>query len=329
MPNESRPAAARTIDVTAPSRLHFGLLAPAANQRRRYGGVGVMVRPPQLRLRLEAAPEYQLPAQCELARRIHTVVERMGRQQNGLQMPPVRICVPEQVPLHAGLGAGTQLAMATAWALLSWQQGEPAPRLPQRLAGLSGRGERSAVGVYGFCQGGWIVEPGKTAAETLSPLEERLENPSPWRWLLLRPKLPPGRSGSEEQQIFHSLPPAPEITRRLQAILQHELLPALRAGHFEATAQALGRYSRTAGEPFAAVQGGLYAHPQVERLVERLHRWGYAGAGQSSWGPTVFVLLPHEQAAAELIQQLEHQWPEPLHAVVAATDTLGATMHVA
>ncbi len=324
MPSESWPAAAGTIEVKAPARLHFGLLAPAAGQPRRYGGVGVMLRPPRLRLRLEAAPRFQPPPQEELARRIEAVAQRLAHKLRWGQLPPVRMSVPEAVPLHVGLGAGTQLALAAAWGLLCWQQGKPVPRQPHHLAEISGRGRRSAIGVHGFCRGGWIVEPGKKPGETLSPLRQRLENPRPWRWLLLRPELPPGRTGAEEQQIFQTLPPSPRATERLRYVLHQELVPAVQDGRFEDAAQALGRYSRIAGEPFSAVQGGPYAHRRVQQLIEQLHCWGYAGAGQSSWGPTVFVLLPNEQAADELLRRLQRQWAEPLQPLVAATDFTGA-----
>ncbi len=329
MPGKSWPAAAATIEVAAPVRLHFGLLAPAAGPKRRYGGLGVMIRPPELRLRLEPAPAYQLPAQKELARRIDAVVQRTAQQLHLPEAPPLRFCLPEPVPLHAGLGTGTQLAMAVAWALQSWLAGKPVTRNPGQLAGWSGRGQRSAVGVYGFCHGGWIVEPGKGPGEHLSPLEHRLENPPAWRWLLLRPPLPPGRAGAEEQRIFQTLRPTPRITRQLQVILHQQLLPALQSGCFDSTAQALGRYSRIAGEPFAQAQGGPYAHPLVQQLVEQLHGWGYAGAGQSSWGPTVFVLLPDVRCAQELQRRLQACWPQPLHPWVAATDTAGAQMCLA
>ncbi len=329
MPSESFPVAERGVEITAPARLHFGLLAPGPGEPLRFGGLGVMVRPPRMRLRLVPAARYQLPPQDEAARRIDSVVRRFCAQWRLGQPPPVRFVLEEGFPFHMGLGAGTQLAMAAAWALLCWRQQEPVAASVQRLARLSGRGRRSAVGVYGFSLGGWIAESGKPGPEGLAPLQQRVENPPAWRWLLLRPKLPPGRSGPQEEQAFQSLPPRPDVTRRLRHILYQELLPGLARGDFPATAEALGRYSRLAGEPFVPVQGGPFAHPGVQRLVETLWDWGYPGCGQSSWGPTVFVLLPEEATACRLQKRLEAQWPEPLETLLAATDTSGAQLRVA
>ncbi|MCA9172487.1 MAG: hypothetical protein KDB23_32705, partial [Planctomycetales bacterium] len=56
---------------------------------------------------------------------------------------------------------------------------------------------------------------------------------------------------------------------------------------------------------FAACQGGPYASPQLERIVAMVRNRGYAGVGQSSWGPTLFAFVDSPDAAREFCEWFE------------------------
>jgi predicted sugar kinase len=58
------------------------------------------------------------------------------------------------------------------------------------------------------------------------------------------------------------------------------------------------------GRWFESVQGGIFAAGRSEELVRRMTEWGAAGAGQSSWGPTVYGIVAGEEAAARLAERV-------------------------
>src|SRR5262249_41806239 len=59
--------------------------------------------------------------------------------------------------------------------------------------------------------------------------------------------------------------------------------------------ETLYEFNRRAGEMFARVQGGIYAHPRIDEIIKYIRSAGIRGVGQSSWGPTVFAIgLPDE-----------------------------------
>ena len=61
--------------------------------------------------------------------------------------------------------------------------------------------------------------------------------------------------------------------------------------------EAVHEFNRQAGIIFASVQQGPYADARAAEVIEYIRAQGIAGAGQSSWGPTVFALVEsHEQA---------------------------------
>ena len=69
----------------------------------------------------------------------------------------------------------------------------------------------------------------------------------------------------------------------------------------ETFGDAIFRFGRLAGECFAAVQNGPFASEEIERLVNSIREFGVPGAGQSSWGPTVFAVTDGDQQARQLV----------------------------
>jgi beta-RFAP synthase len=293
--------AAPAVRVTAPSRLHFGMLSFGQPGVRAFGGVGLMIESPALVLDIRPARAFQVAG--PLADRIRAAAEAVARALGNSALPPCQIEVVAAPPQHAGLGSGTQLAMAVAAGLYAHQ--ELAPPSAAELAQIVGRGQRSAIGAYGFAHGGLLLEGGKLPGEALAPLIARVELPDAWRVVLAGADGAAGLSGDCERQAFAQLPPVPPIvTQRLCEIAAERLFPAADASQFDRFAQALCDYGALAGSCFAAVQGGPFNGPAVAALVERLKSFGARGVGQSSWGPTVFAVVDSAASARRLIADL-------------------------
>jgi len=67
---------------------------------------------------------------------------------------------------------------------------------------------------------------------------------------------------------------------------------------------ALTRIQQLVGDSFASAQGGRF-HPRAGARVDALLRLGAAGAGQSSWGPTVYGVVGSEAAGRELAGRMD------------------------
>lgn len=304
------------IQVRTPSRLHFGLLSLAAEgepwpnlqgeatlRRRRFGGVGLMVREPGVRVRAVLADGWS--AEGPLAERAlataRRVVECLCRERGDSPGPPLRLCVERAAPEHVGLGTGTQLGLAVARALtLAWG----VEAAVEDLARWAGRGLRSALGVHGFERGGLVVDAGKQSSRGLAPLAARLDFPAEWRVVLaIAPETAAGMHGREEREAFAQLTEYPESLARTDALCRLVLLgllPALAERDLDAFGEALFDFNQRAGEAFASVQGGTYAGRAVTELVAFLRGRGVRGVGQSSWGPTVFAVVGDPDEAADV-----------------------------
>ncbi len=370
------------VEITAPSRLHFGLFS-WGNPGRRFGGVGVMIEPPGLRIVVETRPESnedaddlvewvtacggqgEKPEDSTTGRGGRVVVdpllaetfERIAEARrrwtlfHGLPTgPPLRWRIFDAPPRHAGLGSGTQwgLSVAAALDVLSGraiglvggsdanQRAEAACRIREQwvreAAASVGRGLRSAIGAYGFALGGCLIEPGKMADETLSPLERRFAVPDDWRFVLVRPRITAetstaGLHGAAERQAFARLPPVPNaVTERLREIALKRLAPAVERADCAAFGDAVYEYGVVAGNCFAPVQGGPFNGPVLAELVARMRALGARGVGQSSWGPTLFAVLPNEMEAASFAQAIAAESCVPVDVRVAVPNNQGAAI---
>lgn len=321
------------VRITTGSRLHFGMFSfghgfdagdPGELAPRQFGGVGMMVSEPGIRLNVRPAP--QLEAAGPLAQRALDFAKRTAAALGLPEPPRCRIEIESAPREHIGLGSGTQMGMAVATAI-HILAGRPLG-LPGEIAATVGRGQRSAIGAHGFAVGGLLVEAGKRRPEDVSPLIARLELPAAWRILLLLPRRATGLHGEAERQAFSRLPPVPPVTTSAlcsEALLH--LLPAAAEADFDAFSGSLYRFGQTAGNCFASQQEGMFFDRSTAQLAKRLRELGIAGVGQSSWGPTLFAITPNEPTGQEIAARLR----EAAHAadcdcVLTACKNQGATI---
>jgi len=222
------------------------------------------------------------------------------------------------------LGVGTQLGLATAAAVRS------ALGLgiddPAELAGSVGRGKRSAIGVYGFRRGGLIVDAGKFPEASLGTLAGRLDFPLDWPVVLMRPNLDAVWYGRREHLAFNR--PRTIEWATIDDMCRRTLLgivPAIVDRNYSAFAEHLFEYNRAAGLPFRADQGGVYAGPELERIIAAARESGTPAVGQSSWGPTAFAICESTAAAVHLIERFAREFPKCATTLTSA-DNRGAVL---
>ena len=315
----------RVIEVTAPSRLHFGLLSFGHTQGRRYGGAGVMVDQPGLQLRIEAAASFSTDGQ--FASRVIEFVSRWTTFHRLAAPPSCRMIIKRAPRQHAGLGVGTQLGMSIAAGLYCFI-GDPIPS-PDELAMSVGRAKRSAIGTYGFAMGGLLAERGRHEREPVAPLDCQLDLPPSWHMVLACPQ-GEGLSGVDERNAFANQPPVPRPrTEQLKSILRERMFPAAARGNYGEFSKSVYEYGYLAGECFAASQGGPYNGPLSTRIVDAIRERGVAGVGQSSWGPTIFALVENAQEGNVLARHLRRQFKLSENEVwVSAINRNGASIQV-
>ncbi len=300
----------RDFLVSTAARLHFGLLDTAAP----FGGVGMMLSGPKTEVMFQKSRRFEVacPANDEQCKeRVRAIANRLQHVLGLSELPQYKVTILQRPEPHTGLGTGTQLAMATAEGLaLSVGAGVEMEVLASQIAG---RGLRSAVGIHGYYCGGFIYEASLHGQASLNPVVTRIAVPSEWKIVIWRPRqLSAIVAGTEEVAKFAELPrPTAQERASLRAILLDQVIPSLQQNNFIAWATSITEYNRCSGMFFAAAQGGPYNGESTDRFVRHLQTHGVVGAGQSSWGPSVFALFDSDTAARGTLDLANDEW-EPM-----------------
>lgn len=266
---------------------------------RRYGSLGLALEGPFTRLRLRSDAEVvaEGPDAARAARYATALAERFHLPEG------VRIDVDEAIPPHAGLGSGTQLALAVGAGMAKLFD------LDVRtvdLAAALDRGTRSGLGIGLFDHGGFVVDGGSAGDGIPPPVIARQPFPGAWCLLLVFDRSRQGPYGEAELEKFAALLEFPEAdAAELCRLVLLCALPGVVQADLNAFGEAVGRIQARVGDHFAGVQGGRFASPGVSRVLDWLGSRGLNAVGQSSWGPTGFAVCPSDATAIHLKAEAE------------------------
>jgi beta-RFAP synthase len=284
-----------SVVVRAPARLHLGFLDLNGELGRNFGSMGLAISEFCTRIRVSKAttPHVSGP-DSERARRY---IERLEvlLSLDGAH----RVEIAEAIPDHAGLGSGTQLALALAAAIRKLHH------MPLDVGGDAfrlGRGRRSGVGIGLFNSGGVVVDGGCKDPSRAAPIVSRIPFPDEWRIVLVLDRKRTGVHGEEERSVFARLPPfAAADAAHICRLVLMQALPALVEADLTSFAAAIKDMQTILGAYFARLQGGFFASREVAAAMEVLESEGAVGIGQSSWGPTAFAFARSGNEARRLI----------------------------
>jgi beta-ribofuranosylaminobenzene 5'-phosphate synthase len=285
-----------SVSVTVPARLHFGFLDLNGGLGRRFGSIGVAVSGLQTRIAVASARQIQVngPDSARTRGYVEKLYDTLDLRGG------CRVDILESIPGHAGLGSGTQLAIALSAAIRRLHG------LPLDIRGDAvrlGRGGRSGIGIGLFDAGGVVVDGGRGEQTRAAPIVSRIPFPDAWRILLVLDRARTGVHGEDESAAFARLPvfPAADSARICRLVLM-QALPALAETDLVSFAGAIEEMQRLLGGYFAPLQGGEpFASPDVAAALELMQGEGALGIGQSSWGPSGFAFARSRDEAERLV----------------------------
>lgn len=291
-------SATSALRVTAPARLHLGFLDLNGEIGRRYGSIGIAIDRPSTNLTI--TPSTENSATGPESRRVMKLLRKYTDDGN---TGAYAVNIENAIPAHAGLGSGTQLALAVGAAIARLQGRDLSAA---DLASLGERGARSGIGLEAFVSGGFIIDGGKGKTDRPPPLTLRTDFPKDWRIMLILDPNFSGVSGEAESTAFAGLPPFPEHqAAHICHLVLMKLVPGLKELDIEAFGSAITEIQEIVGSHFASKQGGTpWTSQAVGELASRMRDLGATGIGQSSWGPTGFAFVDSQKAAERLYHSL-------------------------
>ncbi|MCD6373289.1 MAG: GHMP kinase [Thermococcus sp.] len=267
--------------IRTPRRLHLGLIDPSATFGRRFGSLGIALEG-GYEVKIVEGETMKVVAEGEDVKTIEKTVKRMNlKYSTGVNF---LIEVKKSIPRHVGLGSTTQLTLATAVGIARLRNLKVSI---EELAEHLKRGRNSGTGIYAFKYGGFVVDGG--VKEGIPPLIFREEFPEEWGFLLVIPELRPGPDEEEEKPLMDAVIGRTDVAMEISHRILLGLLPALKERDVKTFGEHLSAIQQLVGKHFEAYQGGEFRE-DVKLILDWLNENTY-GAGQSSWGPTVYGLI--------------------------------------
>ena len=291
------------VVVTAPARLHFGMLDPAglgiaplrrlsasaSSRRGSSSGSGSRSgdrrghrsdRRPSARSR---SPDAPAPA-FGLQRR------RRGRRARG-----------DPAAHRARVGHQARPRDRPR----AWPSSRASRPGPSELADASGRGARSSVGAWTFAAPGLVVEAGVRDDGSISPLVARHPMPERWRCVLALPLGVEGLSGNAEERFFGLLhEERTAIEPRVSRLVLTALLPGLRDRATSTSSAPRSPRSSARSERCSRPGRAACFIRARRRSSRRCWRSGVGAVGQSSWGPSVYGIVDGPERATDVADRL-------------------------
>lgn len=287
----------RSIRISTPARLHFGLIDMNGERGRVDGGVGLALESPHTVIDAEKSADLTVayPDEPEIEERVITGLEAV-RQKYDLGAARVRI-VERPLP-HVGLGSATQTLLGAAHALCRLYGVE---RSSRELAAVVGRGGTSGIGVAAIESGGFIVDgghqfrrgtggkqeytpSGSTVGVSPPPILVRYDFPN-WDVLVVVP-LGRGESGLREVTLFKVVCPIPLVeVEGMCHILMFQMMPAVLEHDLDVFGVAMEGFQKIGFKVFEFRAQTALLHECLSFLEEN----GGTATGMSSWGPALFA----------------------------------------
>lgn len=302
-----------SVKVRCSGRLHMGFFDLHGGLGRKFGSIGLTLAEPSLAIEVQPAKSLQVSGMQTIPATVLAKASAVAQQLiSRLNLAgSVDLQVSQFIPEHAGLGSGTQIALAVGTAISRLYQLDLNTR---QIAELTGRGRRSGIGIAAFDHGGLLVDGGRSIApdsNSVPPLLARYDFPHAWTILLIFDATQPGIHGEQEKLGFNQLPVFPEsLAADLCRHVLMQAMPAIAERNLNAFGQAIQVLQQQVGDYFAPVQGGRYASPRVSEVLQTLQQSGVACFGQSSWGPTGFAIFETADDAQTHMLQLQTRFTD-------------------
>ena len=291
------------VKVKTPSRLHLGIIDVNGELGRMYGSLGLAIKQPNAILQISESADMLVEGEEQ-----ERVKQTAGKILKHFRINKTcQIKVLQTIPSHVGLGSGTQLELAIALGLAKLFNFNAST---SQLSQIIGRGNVSGIGTASFEMGGFIVDGGKSSNKnqqnSVPPIIARHEFPDDWMMVVALPGIKKGISGKDEGRAFEKLPSAPsELVGKMCRLLLMKMMPALLEHDILGFGSAMTDLQIMTGESFSDVHGGKFAGGPVSETVKFLLDEGANGAGQSSWGPTVYGLVDGKTEAENLLVKVQ------------------------
>ena len=290
-----------SFTIYSPARLHIGFLDLDNLSSRQFGSIGLTISNFFFKIKIEKSKRTEINCKnCITRSKIKEVIKLIKKEK---KIGNFTINVFQEIPIHNGLGSGTQLALSIGYLISKLFKLNSSV---EELAYILKRGLRSGIGIQSFKKGGFNIDVGKLKNSKRMPLSlMNLKWPKDWKILLVLDSNIVGVHGEKEVQEFNQLKVDKPLTSDLNCkSLLMNIIPGIIENNFEEFAKGLRNIQDNMSKIFYGNKK-KFASINLEKLFTKIENKEVLSFGQSSWGPTGFIFLKNSKKRNELLKYLE------------------------
>ena len=279
------------VKIIANSRLHFGFLNLKSSSSYSYGGMGLSIDRYPTILRVSRASKFESNLKKTLRDKIFNFL-----CSNSLSKK-IRIDCIESPQKHIGLGSGTQLILSIEEAISKFY------RFNENINFFK-RNYRSGVGINSYKNGGFIVDSPKNNLLT-NEIIFKAKFPKEWKIILLFDSKAKGLHGSTENRFF-SADTTISLRKKLSDLTLNEIIPSIIYKDFDTFARSLTKFQELNSLFYSSIQKSSYLSHDIHKVIKKISMKFNVAAGQSSWGPTSYMLIESKNIQNGIISILDN-----------------------
>tara|TARA_B100000524_G_scaffold276391_1_gene153563 strand:- start:1608 stop:2555 length:948 start_codon:yes stop_codon:yes gene_type:complete len=287
----------KKIYLNSPARIHLGFLELDPKSNRNFGSLGLAINS------FPTIIEGNLFTKNIINKEKEKFNEIISNIQSRYEIQPCKIKINKSSPEHSGLGSGTQLALSIGIILTKLSQKKISVN---QVAKILERGKRSGIGINCFKKGGFIIDSGKIKGKNNVPsIIFHNKWPKNWKLILIIDNNAKKIFGKRESKKFKKLNKVKSnfSSQNCKSVLM-KIMPSIKEKNFADFCSGIQEIQENTGHAFAKFQGGMYSSKNVGKIFNELEKMGIKGYGQSSWGPTGFVLCENALEQKSLIEEI-------------------------
>ncbi len=292
----------KSLTIDSPARLHFGFMELNDSNSRVFGSIGLAITNFKFKQTIQLNKDFDVICSDKSVKdRIEEIIKLFSKNY---KIKKCRLTVTDFVPLHKGLGSGTQISLNTGLLLSSFNNLNLSI---ENLSKFLGRGQRSGVGVETFKSGGFIIDTGKQKNSNSPPLKLiNIKWPKSWHIILVSDIGFSGLYGKKETKEFRKLKNiSSKFAKENCFSLLMKIIPGLLENDFFTFANGIQKVQENMSEIFYGNKNN-FSSQNISKIFSFLREKQYIGFGQSSWGPTGFIFCENENKREEIFNMIEN-----------------------
>ena len=292
----------KSFTIDSPARLHLGFMELNDLNPRVFGSIGLAISNFKFKQTIQFNKSFDVICSEEnIKLRVEEIVELFSKNY---KIEKCRLIVSDFIPLHKGLGSGTQISLCTGYLLSKFNNLNLSI---ENISRFLGRGQRSGVGVETFKSGGFIIDTGKQKS-SISPPQKLIDIkwPKDWKIILITNTNFSGLHGKKESKEFTKLKNiSSQFVKENCFNLLMKIIPGLLENDFYTFANGVQKVQENMSKIFYGNKNN-FSNQNISKIFKFIREKSCIGFGQSSWGPTGFIFCENMNKREEIFNMIEN-----------------------